>query len=193
MRFARVAAAAVAGVALLAGCSEGQQANETLPSTSSTAAPSSDALQPLGPPEFPVPDAAREQTPSGVAAFAAYYLDLSDFLLPSLDSQPLRELSRQCEVCDQLADGYDADRAAGYRYEGGGLTVTSTGTATVEGTHGELSFVLRQEPVAVYDANGDEIVERRSDSYELTGGMTLDWDSTRTCWIVTQLVAERLL
>src|SRR4051794_17252785 len=151
MRWVRAAAAAVVGVALLTGCSEERQANATLPSTTSTAAESTEALPLLGPPDFPVPQEARAQDAVGVSAFAAYYLDLADFLLPTLDSQPLRALSRECEVCDQLADGYDSDRTAGNKYEGGDITIVSTGTAVVDGTRGEVSFLLSQAPVEVYD------------------------------------------
>jgi hypothetical protein len=192
MRLGRTTAAAVVGMAVLAGCSDAGTANETLPPISSSAAPTSEALQPLGPADFPVPDTARQKTPEGVLAFTTYYLELSEHLLPSLESQPLRDLSRGCEVCEQVADGYDADRVAGYRYEGDRLSITSTGTAVVKGQTAEISFLLMQPPVAVYDRSGQLVPNRQSDAYQLTGGMALEWDDSLRSWLVTQLTADRL-
>jgi hypothetical protein len=192
MRLGRTAAAAAVGIAVLTGCSDGGTANETLPPVTSSAAPTSDALQPLGPPDFPVPDEARAKTPEGVLAFTTYYLQLTDRVLPSLDPTPLRDLSRGCEACEALAAGYDADRAAGYRYEAGELSIDSTGTSVVEGDTGEISFLLTQPPVRVFDANDQLVPERETDTYQLSGGMVLQWDARKTTWLVTQLTADRL-
>jgi hypothetical protein len=192
MRLGRTTAAAVVGMAVLAGCSDAGTANETLPPITSSAAPTSDALQPLGPIDFPVPPEARKKTPEGVLAFTTYYLQLTDHLLPSLDPGPLRDLSRGCETCDELAAGYEADRAAGYRYEAGRLSIDSTGTSVVKGEVGEISFLLTQPPVRVFDAQNHPVPDRQTDTYQLTGGMALQWDAQRTTWIVTQLTADRL-
>ena len=192
MRLGRAIAAAAVGIAVLAGCSDGGTANETLPPATSPAAPTAEALQPLGPSDFPVPDEARKKTPEGVRAFTQYYIDLTEHQLSSLDPQPIRDLSRDCEVCDQLADGYDADRAAGYRYQGEPLTITSTGTAVVEGDRGEISFLLNQPPVVLYDSNNQLVSDRQSDAYQLTGGLILEWDNAASSWLVTQLTADRL-
>jgi hypothetical protein len=192
MRLGRTAAAAAVGIAVLAGCSDGGTANETLPPVTSSAAPTSEALQPLGPPDFPVPDEAREKTPEGVLAFTRYYMDLTEHQLRSLDAKPIRDLSRACEVCDQLADGYDADRSAGYRYEGDPLTIVSTGSVVIEGDTGEVSFLLNQPPVTLYDSNNQLVAGRQSDAYQLTGGLTLEWDQALKGWLVTQLTADRL-
>ncbi|MCU1606134.1 MAG: hypothetical protein JWP46_2599, partial [Modestobacter sp.] len=48
MRLARVAAGALVGAVVLAGCSNKEPANETLPTPSSTTA-ASETLPPLGP------------------------------------------------------------------------------------------------------------------------------------------------
>ena len=192
MRLGQAVAAAAVGIAVLAGCSDGGTANETLPPAPSSTAPTSAALQPLGPPDFPVPNEARQKTPTGVLAFTTYYLQLTDHVLPSLDPSPLRDLSRGCEACEALAAGYEADRAAGYRYEAGHLTIDSTGTSVVDGDVGEISFLLTQPPVRLYDANNQLVADRQTDSYQLSGGMTLQWDAQRTTWLVTQLTADRL-
>ena len=192
MRLGRATAAAAVGVAVLAGCSDSGTANETLPPLTSSAAPTTEALQPLGPPDFPVPDEARRKTSEGVLAFTTYYLQLTDHVLPSLDAGPLRDLSKGCEACDALAAGYQADRAAGYRYEAGKLSIDSTGTSVVEGDTGEISFLLTQPPVRVFDANNQLVPGRETDTYQLSGGMVLQWDARRTTWLVTQLTADRL-
>lgn len=192
MRWGRAGAAAAVAIAVLTGCSDGETANETLPPVSSSAAPTSEALQPLGPADFPVPDAARQKTPDGVLSFTTYYLQLTDYLLPSLNPEPLRDFSRGCESCDQIANGYEADRTAGYRYEAGRLSIDSTGTSVVDGDVGEISFLLTQPSVRVYDANNQLVPERQSDAYQLSGGMVLEWDRAKSCWLVIQLTADRL-
>jgi hypothetical protein len=192
MRLGRTAAAAVVGMAVLAGCSDGGTANETLPPASSSAAPTTEALQPLGPAGFPVPLEARQKTPAGVLAFSIYYLQLTDYVLPSLDPSPLRDLSRNCEACNDLAAGYEADRTAGYRYDAGRLSIDSTGTSVVKGDTGEISFLLTQPPVRVFDAQNQLVADRQTEAYRLTGGMVLQWDPQRTTWLVTQLTADRL-
>src|SRR3954454_3779547 len=108
-----VAGLAVA-TAMLGGCAAKHEASDTLPSASETSAPPS--LEPLGPADFPMPDEARHQTEAGGLAFANYYFALSNHLLETRDSMPLRELTRDCELCDQLADTYDAAKAAGQTY-----------------------------------------------------------------------------
>jgi Family of unknown function (DUF6318) len=178
---------------LVSGCTEKQQANESLPSASTTSASASpDELPPLGPEDFPMPDEARTRTKQGVVAFSSYYFSLSNHLLKTLDSAPLRELSQDCELCNDLADAYDHDRAAGYIYEGGNISISSTGSAVVNGRRAEISFVLQQEAVTVRDRNGAVVDSKSSEPYELTGGMGLVWDDDRATWLVKQLDAERL-
>src|SRR5918993_1524107 len=60
--------------AVLTGCSEKQEANTTLPSTS--AAETTEALPELGPADFPVPDEARTKDAAGAEAFLRYYIGL---------------------------------------------------------------------------------------------------------------------
>ncbi len=62
MRLARTAAGVLVGVAVLAGCSSQRPANQTLPSAAPTSAEASATLPPLGPPDFPMPAAARERS-----------------------------------------------------------------------------------------------------------------------------------
>jgi len=62
------------GTALLGGCSEKHEANDTLPSPS--AAETTEALPALGPADFPVPDEARTKDAAGAEAFLRYFVDL---------------------------------------------------------------------------------------------------------------------
>ena len=65
----------VIGTALLSGCSEKHEANDTLPPPS--AAETTEALPKLGPADFPVPDEARTKDAAGAEAFLRYFVDLS--------------------------------------------------------------------------------------------------------------------
>lgn len=182
-------ACAVAVPLLLSGCAEKHQANQFLPTATTTTA--AKTLPPLGPADFPVPTEARQRTTAGASTFAGYYIGLANHLLVSLDSGPLRQLSRNCVTCASLANGYDANKRAGYHYAGGQLTITSMGTASVKGEHGEIAFLLEQGAVKLLDRNNNEVPGKTSGSYALSGGMSLLWDESRSCWLVTSLTAER--
>src|SRR4051812_13573990 len=104
MRLVRVAAAGAAGGAVLSGCSDGETANETLPATSTTAAESSASLPPLGPPDLPMPDEAREQTADGAEAFIRYYMSVYTSAEGSMDTTYLDQFSQGCETCDRIVD-----------------------------------------------------------------------------------------
>ncbi len=192
MRPVRAAVAAAVTIAVLSGCARGETANETLPEASPSATETSEALPQLGPPDLPMPPEAREQSAAGVEAFARYYIELSNHLLESLESQPLRDLSSQCSTCDQLADGYDDSQAQGLTYVGGEIAVVSTGTAMVDTDDAEIPLLLSQSPVRVIDNQGKDIPERATDTFQISGGMTLDWDPSRSTWIVTDWTADRL-
>jgi len=185
----RVVAGCLVAVAALSGCAEKHEASTTLPSASST---SGEGLPPLGPADFPVPDEARRQTEAGVLAFGSYYFDLSNSSLASRDTSQLRQLSRDCVACDELADSFDADRAAGNTYQGGGLSITGTGTVVVNESDAHFSFVVQQAARTVLDAQGNPLPDRASPAYQFTRGMRLAWDSSRVTWLVTQLDAERI-
>jgi len=64
----RLVAGLAAGVALLGGCSEKQEASDTLPNAGA-AEPSEAELPPLGPADLPMPDEARTKDAAGAVAF----------------------------------------------------------------------------------------------------------------------------
>lgn len=188
---ARVAVCAVAVPLLLAGCSAEHQASRSLP-TNTTTAKSSPTLPPLGPADFPVPVEARSKTPAGVQAFTRYYIALMNRQAETLDSQPLRNLSRDCQTCTELANSYDDVKAAGHKFVGGDISVSSTGTAIVNGDEGEISFLLLEQPTKVVDASGAVVDQRSSSATKYSGGLRLGWDTARATWVVTQLDADPL-
>ena len=98
----RLTACLLAGAAMLTGCSEKQEASESLPTTSS-AEPTEDALPPLGPEDLPMPDEARTQDAAGAEAFVRYYIELINRTSTVMDAQPLRNLSDGCRDCDRIA------------------------------------------------------------------------------------------
>ncbi|MPR00302.1 hypothetical protein GB931_20745 [Modestobacter sp. I12A-02628] len=180
----------VLGCVLLAGCSSAEPASESLPATTATttAAPT---LPPLGPADFPVPVEARQQTAEGAAAFAEYYVDLISYTTRTLDSSGIRQLSRDCEDCEQVADGADTARAQGLRFLGGELTITSAGAPYMGAGTSEVAFLVEQAPLQVVDASGATVPSRSSDAYGLNGGVALNWAPESTCWVVTVLTIDR--
>ena len=188
MRLVRTAVAALLSVAALTGCSDGGQANQTLPSTSSSPAETSESLPPLGPPEFPVPDEAREKTTTGAEAALRYYLDLISHQAGQ-SGEPLRELSKDCELCIFLADRYDADAQAGYEVSGGEYIVETFSPAGLDGDTAEFAISLSQMPVTVIDATATSVAERGSPA--ITGlrlGASMTWSEQGKAWILNQLV-----
>jgi hypothetical protein len=172
---------------LVGGCSEPQQANETLPSAAETS--DAPALEPLGPPDFPVPDEAREQTEAGAEAFLRYYFALLNRSLDDLDARHLREFSRGCETCDRIAGETESDAEKGYRYSGGELEITSeiSSAMTMPGRV-ESAFITAQAPMTVLDAAGTPVPDLVFEGKPVlnTGTVTV-WSDQSSSWFITQL------
>ncbi|MGY1808743.1 hypothetical protein ACI8AF_15350 [Blastococcus sp. SYSU D00669] len=170
---------------LVSGCSSKQEANDTLPSAEETT--SSPALEPLGPPDFPVPDEARTQDAAGAEAALRYYLQLVAHQQAKA-GQPLRDLSRDCGLCTFLADRADRDAASGYTVEGGDPTIVSISPPAVNGSSAEFSFSIAQSAVLVRDSAGALVPERQApDIPVLVGAAAMEWDQSRHAWITRQL------
>ena len=98
------------GSAVLSGCSEKQEANETLPTSSPTETVSD--LPPLGPEDLPMPDEARTQDAAGAEAFVRYYFDLLNHSLTTMDPHYLRQFADGgCDVCSRIAQETEYDAA----------------------------------------------------------------------------------
>jgi hypothetical protein len=186
MRLARVAAGALVVGAVLTGCSGKQPANDTLPSAAPTSAESSESLPPLGPPDLPMPTEAREQTPAGVQAFTEYYISLINRLENDLDGSYLRNLSRNCDTCDRIAEDAESDALKGYVYKGGSLTISSMGTATLTQAGGEIAFTVNQAPLDVVAGDGRPVEELTAPQLsELPAGLTTVWSEDH--WLISSL------
>lgn len=186
----RVLACLAAVTVLATGCSDKQQPKAAAPTT--TSATPCPTLPPLGPPGFPVPAGAREKTEAGAQAFTRYYIELTNHLLVSLDSGPLRDLSRNCSDCADLARGYDTAKASGWTYDGGQILVISLSGGPVTGDTAETAFYLQQAAYTVRDASGNEVPGKSSGAFKLSGGLALAWDASRVTWVVTTFSADRV-
>jgi hypothetical protein len=173
---------------LVSGCTEKQQANESLPSASTTSALASpDELPPLGPEDFPMPDEARTKDAAGAEAFLRYYFDLYDLAKRNLSSTYLREFSRNCSTCSRLADQIDSDSRAGYTYRGGGVRIEAISPPLVRGSEAQVAVSIVESPLTVLEdgrpVKGLSFPERRSPS----SGAILSWNAGESTWLLKQL------
>lgn len=171
----RATACALAVLALLlGGCTEDRvRPSDTLPPTSSPT-PTATTEDLPGPPGYPFPPEALEYTEAGALAFFNYYIDLLNKTTETLDSEPIRLLSEpNCFGCERLTETYNADRDAGYRYEGG---VTGLGAGTITPqlrplTGGGQGAVVTaggtQSPLTVLDTSGAPVPDRSYPEYQL--------------------------
>ncbi|KGH43639.1 hypothetical protein IN07_23925 [Modestobacter caceresii] len=178
--------AAAVAIAVLGGCSRGETANETLPEAPPSATETSEALPPLGPPDLPMPPEAREQTPAGAAAFIRYYMDVYNAAQSSMDPTYLDQFSQDCSLCDSLIANIREDKAAGYTYEGGEVSVSSASFGDVRDFKVEGAFSINQAALNVEGPGGSRIDDLSAPAESLTSGAILTWASTDSTWILTQ-------
>lgn len=182
----RPTASLFAGVVVLTGCSEKQEANDSLPTAS--ASPTEDALPPLGPEDLPMPDEARTQDSAGAEAFFRYYIELINRTSDVMDAEPLREFSDGCDDCNRIATDTEEDAAAGYHYEGGELTITRTGEPKIEERSVEMAFFADQAALQVVDQSGRPVDGLSFGAIPgLSSGATARWDAGRQTWLMTGL------
>jgi hypothetical protein len=187
MRPMRVAAAAVAGVAMLAGCSDGGTANETLPSTSTSAAQTTESLPPLGPPDLPMPDEARAQTAAGAEAFVRYYMDIYTAAQASMDPTYMDQFSQDCETCNRIIDEIEKDSSSGYHYQGGQIAVSYVDATEPESSRVEVVFSITQTALSVLDPNNQPVADLVFEERKSPGcGAILGWSTSETSWVLNQ-------
>ncbi len=174
----------VVGTVILTGCSEKQQASETLPSAS--AAETTEALPPLGPEDFPVPDEARTKDAAGAEAFLRYWIDLLNRQQAIPGGQPLRQLGPDCGECRRIARVYDEAAATGRRYAGGELTIVDVAEPVVEGDRATVPFIASEQAVQLLDSSG-QTIESLGTAPELSSGVTLSWSEAGHCWLVASM------
>lgn len=187
----RIVACLAAVGLMLTGCSQAHKPSASSPTrTTTSSSAASPTLPSLGPADFPVPAEARQKTEAGVQAFARYFIDLINHQNASLDSAPIRALSRNCADCNQLAQGLDEAKRSGWTYDGGHLSFDWLSNSVLHGDTAEIGFVLIQQPYMMRDANGNPVPGRSSPVSKLNGGLALAWDATNTTWVVTTLTAD---
>ena len=191
MRLAVAGVGAVLVAAVLAGCSDSEQASTTLPSTSSAAASPTSTLPPLGPADFPMPAEAREQNDAGASAFATYYIQLVNRLNQDMDTQYLTALSDGCATCERIIRVTNSDAAKGYRYEGGETTVRGQLQAVVTGPGtSESAFIMDQAALRVLDPGGQEVAEASVPAQSgISAGTRAEWDPSLRSWKLTEFTA----
>ncbi len=185
-RLRRTVIGVVVGTAVLTGCSEKQQASETLPSTS--AAETTEALPPLGPEDFPVPDEARTKDAAGAEAFVRYYIELLNRQQAVPAGEPLRALGPDCETCLRIARALDEAAAAGHTYNGGELSLNEVLAPQLDGDTASVIFWTRIEAVSVRDSAGAPVPEGQDELTPNAGsGMTLTWSENQQSWLAAEL------
>jgi len=191
MRLGRTTAAVVVGIAVLAGCSDGETANETLPPATPSAAPTSDALRPLGPLEFPVPPEARVESLAGASAFVDYYVALMGRAQTRLTSEGLRELSSDCKSCTVFADGIDDYASRSYRVEGGGIELKGASDPVMINRRAEFSISVQQKMMKVSDPTGKTIedLSTPNSAYPASGAAAV-WSSISGSWLMAELTIQ---
>jgi Family of unknown function (DUF6318) len=173
------------GTVALTGCSEKQQASETLPSASAT--PSAEDLPPLGPADFPVPDEARTKDAAGAEAFLRYWIDLINWQRDIPAGQPLLELGPECADCRRIAENYDEVAAAGRRYDGGQLRLNDVTEPQLKDNQASINFGLRQEAVVLVDGGGTPVDAGMPMRSNLSSGVTLVWSELDESWLVKSM------
>jgi hypothetical protein len=184
-RLRHTAVAVALGTALLTGCSgEAAEApSESLPSTSSPA-PTTEALPAVGPADFPVPPEARTKDAAGAEAFLRYWIDLLNRQRAVPAGQPLRDLGPECQECLRIASNYDRVASAEQRYQGGDLALNDVTTPSISADSASIGFGVRQEAVQLIDA-ANAILEEKGAQPNEFGGIDLTWSSTERAWVVT--------
>ncbi|MCA0146740.1 hypothetical protein [Blastococcus sp. LR1] len=175
--------AVVAGV-VLSGCSEKQEASDTVPTA---AAETTDSLPPLGPKDFPVPDEARTKDAAGAEAFLRYYVELLNRQRELLDGQPIRALGPDCQGCLRIARTYDETAAAAARYVGGELSLNDVTEPRLDGDEATVGFGLRQAAVKRVDAEGQPIDDGLPEIANIISGITLAYSAEVDSWLVEAL------
>jgi Family of unknown function (DUF6318) len=182
------AACLLAVSAVLGGCSERQEASDTLPSASAEPTESAPELAPLGPPDLPMPDEARTPDAAGAEAFVRYYIELINRTSDVMDAAPLREFSNGCEDCERIAADAESDAASGFRYKGGRLSITRFGSPLVEGNTAQVAFRVHLTALIVVDSAGNPVPNLSFQEFpDLSSGASVEWDVQEKVWTMTQL------
>jgi hypothetical protein len=187
----RVASCLVVAAVAVSGCSEKQEAGNTLPLASSSApAETTTELPPLGPEDMPMPAEARTQDAAGAEAFVRYYFRLLNQSLTTMDPQFLRLFADiSCDVCERIASETATDASQGYSYGGGELTISGDISVTMTDLEeAQTAFVADQAPMTVLDRAGAPVPDLVFQGKKgLPCGTIAAWDEASKSWTLTEL------
>ena len=174
----------VVGAVLLSGCAAKEKASTSLPAPTSTAAPTTATLPPMGPPDFPVPAAARTKDAAGAEAFMRYWINLLNRQQSIPAGKPVRDLGPHCSECLRIARNFDTVAAAGHRYVGGELTVNDLPPAELQDEEATVNFAVRREAVQIVDGLGTVVDTGAPLAGNEIGGGILEWSAGLRGWLV---------
>jgi hypothetical protein len=173
------------GTALLTGCAgETPEApSESLPSSSSPA-PTTEALPVVGPADFPVPPEARTKDAAGAEAFLRYWIDLLNRQRAIPAGQPLRDLGPECQECLRIARVFDETAAAGHSYRGGEVSLNDVPGPVIAADVADIAFGAKADAVSKVDKSGNVVDEGLPAEANLGSGIRLTWSIQFECWLV---------
>jgi hypothetical protein len=168
----RSLALAVAALMLLASCSDDPEPIEPTATASE---------QPTSAPAMP--DAAREDTPSGAATFVSYWVEVSNFASQTGDTEELTRISdKNCKGCETYIDLYEKTYAAGGYFRGSEWRLSEVQVEPRGNEH--LVFAHVDAPVGTFKtAKNSEVQRGNEENSDLVFGVSYVDDS----WRLTQL------
>ncbi|MBV1779564.1 hypothetical protein KRR55_10625 [Paeniglutamicibacter sp. ABSL32-1] len=103
-----------------------------------------------------MPEAAKEKSDVGIAAFTMHWFDLLEYMYVTNDTRPIKAVTRpQCEICVRsFIDPADGLAKNGAWSVGGQLDAAVT-LAIAEGHSGVANFRLEREELLVYDKKAE--------------------------------------
>jgi len=103
-----------------------------------------------------MPPAASNDDKEGATYFASHWVDLIDYARRTLDANPIRPLGLpSCQTCAQFITQLDHDKAAKYRYNGGGIHFLSADpTDFQQGTSAVVNVQFEEGEMQVFDSSG---------------------------------------
>lgn len=193
MRGTSLPAVALAAALVLAGCSDGADADADGGGTPTSPAATEPSGDPSGTPVVQAPSLpveAREQTEAGAEAFVRYYVELMNYGQASGDASPLEAVSAQeCGACSGFISTVDDVYVDGGAVEGGEFVIRELSPLPLDyGADYATYAVIDVAPQTILDAGGQATA---SDAYEYRIGLYPSWvdDAWEMTWIVTPSAA----
>ncbi|MDQ0095438.1 DUF6318 family protein [Paeniglutamicibacter psychrophenolicus] len=103
-----------------------------------------------------MPEAAKENSEEGIAAFTKYYFELVDYTVLTYDTKPIKSVTEHsCKLCgEQLIDPADSNAGQGGWQVGGETELRVNFTKLVEGS-AFAGFTFHRTKTTIYLAEGE--------------------------------------